>query len=122
MSLTDLSTGIADVIAAFGRTITIRSRTVGARNTTTLANTVTTADNTVAALRYDARTTAFGETASAANAIQYEYRFLKAALNGGSTTPDENDQVIDGSLTLQITSIDTSADSLAWIVQTQGKK
>lgn len=122
MSLTDVTTGITDVIAAFGRTITIRSRAVGARNTTTLATAVTNTDRNVSALRYDARTTSFGETASAANAVQYEYRFLKASLDSGNTAPDGNDVIIDGTLTLQITSVDTSADSLAWIVQTQGKK
>ncbi len=122
MSLTDVSTGIADTIATFGRTITVRSRSVGARNTTALTNTVTTSDNDVAALRYDARTTSFGQQGSAANGLQYEYRFLKSALNSGNTTPDANDQVVDGSLTLTITSVDTSADSLCWIVQTQSKK
>lgn len=121
-SLTDVAAGLADVIAAFGRSISVRVRTVGAYDTTTLANTVTTADHTVSACREPSQTSGLDGRGSAADVQRWTYRFLKSALNSGNTTPTAKDHLIDGSLTLQITSVETDADGLCWVVTAQTTK
>jgi len=121
-SLTDVSAAVADVITAFGRSITVRVRTVGAYDTTTLSNTVTTADHTVSAVREPSQTAGLDGRGSAADVQRWTYRFLKSALNTGTTTPTAKDHQVDGSATLQITSVETDADGLCWIVTAQTTK
>lgn len=118
-NLADVSAAVADVVAAFGRSITIRVQTIGARNTTTLTTTVTTADHTVSAVREPSQTAGLDGAGSAGDVQRWVYRFLAADLNSGNTTPTAKCLLIDGSDTLQITGVETDADGLVWVVTAQ---
>ena len=121
-SLSDINTALLGVVTALGRSITVRVRTIGTRNTSTLSNTVTTADHTVTAVRDPSNTGGLDGMGSATDVQSWVYRFRKSDLNSGSTIPAAKDLIVDGSATLKITSVETDADGLVWVVRAQVQK
>ncbi len=107
-ALPSIASGMADVLTALGRSVTHRKVTAGAYNATTMTRATTVVTTSVTMLREP--TTAQTISGAGPDVDERIYTCLQSAL----AQVDANDELVDGTVTLQVVAVEQTADSIGW--------
>lgn len=115
-ALPSIAAGLAITIDALGRTLTHRRAVAGSFNSSTMTRATTVTTTSFVAVR---EPTATSQMPGAGPDVEERvYRCLQTAL----TSVDADDEIVDGSDTLQVVAVEQDADGLTWRIVCRRRK